>query len=266
MLLNEYTHVVLGTENMAKIIVVSNQKGGVGKTTTAVNLASCLASEEKKKVLMIDLDPQGNASSGLGVVPTKYNIYHVLTNDIPIKKAIVKSSIERLYIVPSDQNLAGAELELASVVGREVILKEALESVMKDYDFIVIDTPPTLGILTVNSLTAAHSVIIPLQCEYYAMEGLTQILNTIKLIKKRLNPKLKLEGILLTMFDQRNKLSHLISKEIRSHFGEVYGFHIPRNVKLSEASSHGKPIVSYAKKSAGALAYMKFAKEVSYKN
>ena len=254
---------MLGGLSMAKIIVVSNQKGGVGKTTTAVNLASCMASGEKKKVLMIDLDPQGNASSGLGVVPAKQNIYHVLVDNVPLSKVIVSSAVPNLFVAPSDQDLVGAEIELASVVGREVILKEALEEIKEQYDFIIIDTPPTLGVLTVNALTATDSVIIPLQCEYYAMEGLTQILNTIKLIKKRLNPNLKMDGILLTMFDQRNKLSHLITKEIRGHFNkEVFDFHIPRNVKLSEASSHGKPIIAYAKNSAGALAYMRLAKEI----
>lgn len=249
---------------MARVIAVSNQKGGVGKTTTAVNLASCLAAAEKR-VLLVDMDPQANAGSGLGVYPQDYELsmYNVMVDEMPIKDVILHTELKYLDIAPSTQDLIGAEIELVTAIGREVRLKDAFEPIQELYDYIILDTPPTLGILTVNSLTAANSVLIPLQCEYYAMEGLSQLLKTISLIKKRLNPDLEREGILLTMYDRRNNLSQQVENEIRSHFGEeVFRTFIPRNVKLSEAPSHGKPVILYDINSAGAHSYMEVAKEL----
>jgi len=253
---------------MAKVIAVSNQKGGVGKTTTSINLASSLAAGEKR-VLLIDMDPQGNAGSGLGIYDKDFELsmYHVIVDEIPIKDVILHTELKYLDLAPGNQDLIGAEIELVSAIGREVRLKEALESVQDVYDFIILDCPPTLGILTVNALTAANSVLIPLQCEYYAMEGLSQLLKTTALIKKKINPNLEREGILLTMYDRRNNLSHQVEQEIRSHFGdEVYKTIIPRNVKLSEAPSHGKSIILYDINSAGAIAYMAAAKELIRRN
>ncbi len=247
---------------MARVIALSNQKGGVGKTTSTINIAACLAAGEKR-VLVVDLDPQANSGSGLGIYQGDFEVsmYNVLVDEVPIQEAILHTELKCLDIAPSVQDLVGAEVELVSAIGRETRLKEALEAVQDLYDFIIIDCPPALGILTVNALTAADSVLIPLQCEYYAMEGLSQLLKTISLIKKRLNPTLEKEGILLTMYDRRNNLSHQVEQDIRSHFGkDVFDTVIPRNVKLSEAPSHGKPIILYDINSSGSVAYMDIAR------
>lgn len=249
---------------MARIIAVSNQKGGVGKTTTAVNLAACLAAAEKK-VLLVDMDPQANAGSGLGITveESQTTMYQVLVDEVPIKTAILHTELKCLNIAPANQELIGAEIELVTAIGREVRLKDALDQVRDLYDFIVIDCPPALGILTVNALTAADSVLIPMQCEYYAMEGLSQLLKTVSLIKRRLNPELSREGILLTMYDRRNNLCHQVEQDIRAHFSsEVFEAVIPRNVRLSEAPSHGKPVILYDINSTGSVAYMDVAREL----
>jgi chromosome partitioning protein len=249
---------------MARIISIANQKGGVGKTTTAVNLSASLAVAEKK-ILLIDIDPQGNATSGLGVSKEEVSksIYHALIDEVPIRDLIRDTEIDFLKIIPSNLDLIGAEIELVPFLNREIRLKNALQEVKGEFDFLIIDCPPSLGLITVNSLTAADSVIIPLQCEYYPMEGLSQLLKTIQLIKNNLNPFLKIEGILLTMFDKRNNISHQVTEEVRKHFGTlVFTTVIPRNVRLSECPSFGKPIILYDADSRGAESYLDLAKEV----
>ncbi len=247
---------------MGKIISIANQKGGVGKTTTAINLSTILA-KKGKKVLMIDADPQGNATSGVGVdKDVEISVYDLLVNDIEAKDAIQKTEIRNLSICPSNINLAGAEVELVSMMSREYRLKEKLDTIKDDYDYIIIDCPPSLGLITLNSFTASDSVLIPVQCEYYALEGLGQLLNTINLVKKHLNKSLQVEGALLTMYDIRTNLSNQVVKEVKGYFGErVYKTVIPRNVRLSEAPSYGMPISVYDPKSKGAKSYEKFVKE-----
>jgi len=249
---------------MAQIIAIANQKGGVGKTTTAVNLAASLAAAEKR-TLLVDMDPQGNASSGVGIDKQNLDttIYNVLLGEVAAESAVLPTELEHLRIMPATPDLIGAEVELVSVVDRERKLQDALKLVSKEYDYVLIDCPPSLGLLTVNALTAADSVLIPLQCEYYAMEGLSQLMATIDLIRQELNPDLTLQSILLTMFDPRNNLSHQVSEEIRSHFGQqVFTTIIPRNVRLSEAPSFGQPVLLYDIGSRGATAYLELAKEV----
>jgi chromosome partitioning protein len=249
---------------MSRVICIANQKGGVGKTTTAVNLSASLAVAEKR-TLLIDIDPQGNATSGVGVPrgEASKSVYQALIDQVPIKALLQETQLDFLKIIPSNIDLIGAEVELVPFKDRELRLKRALEEVKGEFDFLIIDCPPSLGLLTVNSLTASDSVLIPLQCEYYPMEGLTQLLNTIQLIQKNLNSELKIEGILLTMFDKRNNLSHQVAEEVRRHFGPlVFDTVIPRNVRLSEAPSFGKPIILYDIDSRGAQSYLELAKEL----
>lgn len=253
---------------MAKTICIANQKGGVGKTTTSVNLSSAL-SQLGRKVLLIDMDPQGNASSGLGL--KRYdsqdsNIYHVLIGEKTLAEATQTTRFGNLFVASANPDLVGAEIELVDMPHREYRLKSAIASVSHKYDYIIIDCPPSLGLLTLNALTAADSFLVPLQCEYYALEGLSQLLNTAGIIKKNLNPALHIEGIVLTMFDTRNNLSHQVVTEIRSHFADkVFAAIIPRNVRLSEAPSHGQPIFEYDSKSIGATKYNELAAELDQK-
>ena len=250
---------------MNKIICIANQKGGVGKTTTAINLSASLAAAEKK-TLLIDGDSQGNSTSGVGVdraVLETANLYHAMIGDVPLKDVIMHTAIPHLDVVPSTQDLIGIEVEFVGLEDKEKRLKQLLNDLDARYDFIVIDCPPSLGVMTVNALVAADYLIVPLQCEYYAMECLGYLLNTVKLVKAQLNPHLVLGGILLTMFDQRNLLSHQVSDDVRKHFGDkVFKTVIPRNVRLSESPSHGLPVILYDIKSRGAMAYMEMAKEI----
>ena len=247
---------------MGKVISVANQKGGVGKTTTAVNLSASLA-KKNKKVLLIDTDPQGNATSGVGVDKSvQFSVYDVLVDGVDIENTIQKTEISGLEVCPSNINLAGAEVQLVSVNEREYRLKEKINAIKDNYDYVIIDCPPSLGIVTLNAFTASDSVLIPIQCEYYALEGLGQLINTINLVKKRMNKTLSIEGALLTMYDARTNLSNQVVREVKNYFDEkVYKTVIPRNVKLSEAPSYGMPICMYDTRSKGSKCYEKFTKE-----
>ncbi|WP_093074865.1 ParA family protein [Salisediminibacterium halotolerans] len=249
---------------MGKVMAIANQKGGVGKTTTAVNLGAGLA-KEGNTVLMIDIDPQGNTTSGVGIDKGEVNecIYNVLVEDQKPQNVIIASKMENLFVLPSTIQLAGAEIELVPTISREVRLKNAVDQIRDQYDYIIIDCPPSLGLLTLNSLTASDSVLIPVQCEYYAMEGLSQLLNTVRLVQKHLNHNLEIEGVLLTMLDARTNLGLQVIEEVKKYFQEkVFQTIIPRNVRLGEAPSYGESIISYDPKSKGAEVYVELAKEV----
>jgi len=249
---------------MGKIITICNQKGGTGKTTSAINLATSLALSGKK-VLLVDLDPQANATSGIGI--NKHNVqsstYHILLEEMSVQDAVMSTAVNNLWLVPSSLDLTGAEVELVSALGREGRLKRALAKEKDNYDFIIIDSPPSLGLLTINGLCAADSVLIPVQCEYYALEGLTQLVNTVTLVKENLNPALEIEGVLLTMADFRTNIAKEVVNEVKKHFKDkVYRTIIPRNVRLTEAPSYGKPVALYDKDSLGALRYEDLSKEI----
>ncbi len=253
---------------MSKIIAIANQKGGVGKTTTSVNLASSLAALEHK-VLLIDIDPQANATNGIGIDSRGLDntIYEVLINKSDPKTSIIDTQMEFLKIIPSHINLVGAEIELVNLENRELILKKALTDIKEDYEYIIIDCPPSLGLLTLNSLSASDSVLIPVQCEYYALEGLGQLLNTISIVRYHLNPELDVEGVLLTMFDSRVKLSSQIVEEVRKHFeNKVFNTVVNRSIRLAEAPSHGKPIILYDAVSIGSKNYLSLANEIIKRN
>ncbi|HIT89659.1 MAG TPA: ParA family protein [Candidatus Merdenecus merdavium] len=252
---------------MGRIIVVANQKGGVGKTTTAINLSASLA-ELEKKVLMIDMDPQGNATSGLGIEKNEVSntVYELLIGQNTIEECIQREVFENLSVLPSNMNLSAAEIELIGVDEKEYLLKKEVDKIKDEYDFIIIDCPPSLNMLTINSMTTADTVIVPIQCEYYALEGLTQLIHTIELVKERLNPKLEMEGVVFTMFDARTNLSLQVVENVKENLNQnIYKTIIPRNIRLAEAPSHGLPINLYDNKSAGAENYKLLAEEVIYR-
>ena len=249
---------------MGRTIAITNQKGGVGKTTTAINLAACLA-EKGKKVLAIDIDPQGNMTSGLGVnkKAVTNTVYELLIGDCSLENCFMKSAMKDLVVVPSNMNLAAAEIELIGIENKEYILKQEVDKIKEDYDFIIIDCPPSLNTLTINAMTTADTVLVPIQCEYYALEGLTQLMHTIELVKKRLNPSLEMEGVVFTMYDARTNLSLEVVENVRRNLKrKIYNSIIPRNVKLAEAPSHGLPINLYDSRSSGAEGYRDLAEEV----
>ncbi len=249
---------------MGKIIAIANQKGGVGKTTTAINLAAGLAVEEKK-VLLIDADPQGNATSGAGIprVMSRKTLYHSIVMNESLKNIILPTELPLLFVLPSDKNLAGAEIELVESDNREFRLKQILETIKDEFDYIIIDCPPSLGLLTINSLTAANSLLVPIQCEYFALEGVTELFDTLARLRRGLNPQLTIEGLLLTMYDERTNLSAAVAKDLRDFYGkQVLKTVIPRNVRLAEAPSYGKPIILYDIRSKGAESYIQLAKEI----
>lgn len=247
-----------------RVMAVINQKGGVGKSTTVINLSACLG-ESKKKVLVIDFDPQGNSTSGYGVEKEEleHDIYDVILHDYPIEDVIMETCENNVFIAPATIQLATAEIELVSAMARESVLKDAIANIRDEFDYILIDCPPSLGLLTINALIAANSLLIPIQCEYYALEGVAKLLESMQMVKRRMNPELEIFGVLMTMFDSRTTLSKQVVDEVQNYFGKkMFKTIIPRNVKLSEAPSHGMPVIQYARVSKGSLAYMKLAKEV----
>lgn len=249
---------------MGKNIAIANQKGGVGKTTTSINLSACLAAKEKK-VLVIDTDPQGNTTSGFGIDKNNLDttIYELILGECSISDCIIKNVIENISVLPSNVNLAAAEIELIGIDRKEYILKREVDYIKSEYDFIIIDCPPSLNMLTINAMTTADSVLVPIQCEYYALEGLSQLIHTINLVKERLNPELDMEGVVFTMFDSRTNLSMQVVENVKENLNQrIYNTLIPRNIRLAEAPSHGMPISSYDAKSAGSEAYMLLAEEV----
>lgn len=260
-----YTDVKRGLpQRESRVIAVINQKGGVGKSTTVINLSACLG-ENKKKVLVIDFDPQGNSTSGYGIEKEEleHDIYDVILHDYPIEEVIMETCQSNVFIVPATIQLATAEIELVTTMARESVLKDALSRVKDEFDYVFIDCPPSLGLLTINALIASNSLLIPIQCEYYALEGVAKLLESMQMVKRRMNPDLEIFGVLMTMFDSRTTLSKQVVDEVQNYFGKkMFKTIIPRNVKVSEAPSHGMPVIQYARVSKGSLAYMKLAKEV----